>query len=144
MRTAFVSRLRFFCTYSSTTGVNFTNLLAQSPAVIILRHWVSPKNYAKLYQCTQLEVIPNINILWSALYASKISINILAKKLHLNLRWNWLQIDKEMHDFFSHTPTCYANLNEFDTKPRKKLTILKTLYFFKVVLTKTNLLQKCR
>ena len=59
-------------------------MLAQSAIVLVHRAWCNQfhqQNFAQLYQYTQLEVTYNFYAEWSAKYASKFSINLLALKL---------------------------------------------------------------
>ena len=47
------------------------------------------KNYAQLYQCTQLEVTPNFNSVCSMPCASKIRVNLLGQKSLIERCWIW-------------------------------------------------------
>jgi len=79
---------------SNASGFNFTNPLAQSANAVlqdVLWNQFHRQNFAKVYQYTQLEVMPNFYTLHSMLWASKISLNLRAQKLLLEWWWNQLQ-----------------------------------------------------
>ena len=52
-------------------------------------HSFSQKNYTQLQWWIGLEVTPNFYFVYSALYASKLSINLLDQRLLMNWWWNW-------------------------------------------------------
>ncbi len=78
----------------TTTGLNFTSLLAQStnaPVGVVQFH---QQNYAQLHHCAQVENTLSFYAECPTPYASKIYVNQLAKGLRVKCWWNW-------HQFFT-------------------------------------------
>jgi len=121
-------------------GDNFINMLMWSFyswkcfGVQLLFH---QQYYAQLYQCTQLEVTPNFYDVLCTQCTSKISLNLLSKKLLVKCWWNW------------HQGSCSPTFNAFSKVQTatavcsSELVSISSTFYARVFCTKVCSKPKC-